>query len=64
MRQFVIQLVILAICSQGVAQIPNSSFENWESVSGYPEPEMWNTSNELTSTFGTNLVTKDTTKAE
>ncbi len=64
-----IQLVILAICCQGVAQIPNSSYENWETVSGglgssYPEPEKWNTSNELTSSFGLNLVTEDTTKAK
>ena len=44
-------LIIFAFCSNLVAQIPNSGFENWSTVGSYNIPDGWGTLNHTTASY-------------
>lgn len=53
---FIIFLIVFLVSQ---AQIPNSSFESWESFGNYENPTSWDTPNDLTSSLGKIVVSKE-----
>ncbi len=60
MKNSILFVALLFVFGHVSAQeIPNSGFEEWESISNYEEPIAWNTANQYSSALGSSMVFAD-----
>ncbi|MCX7697302.1 MAG: PCMD domain-containing protein [Bacteroidales bacterium] len=58
MKHFIFFIFFITITASW-SQIPNASFETWQSFGSYENPTFWDTPNDLTSSFGKIVVSKE-----